>query len=127
MLCRNKEGVAANKDEIEKLKKICKELEKWNLEEQEKIDNISLDHNNLAMNCSLNQRQNNDTFEEQQEQIDELKKKLEELGNMAPPEPINIPTGGDIDMNALNSIFARKTPPENTIKRIEELEKRLAD
>ena len=46
---------------------------------------------------------------------------------MAPPEPINIPTGGDIDMNALNSIFARKTPPDNTIKRIEELEKKLAD
>jgi len=56
-----------------------------------------------------------------------LKKKVEELGNMAPPEPINIPSGGDIDMNALNSIFARKTAPDNTIKRIEELEKRLAD
>lgn len=44
---------------------------------------------------------------------------------MAPPEPLNIPSGGDIDMNALNSIFARKTPPDNTIKRIEELEKKL--
>lgn len=50
---------------------------------------------------------------------------MEELGNMAPPEPLNIPSGGDIDMNALNSIFARKTPPDNTIKRIEELEKKL--
>ena len=31
--------------------------------------------------------------------------------------------GGDVDMNMLNSRFASKLPPENTLVRIEELEK----
>jgi hypothetical protein len=31
--------------------------------------------------------------------------------------------GGEVDMSALNKMFASKLPPDNTIKRIEELEK----
>jgi hypothetical protein len=34
-----------------------------------------------------------------------------------------ISTGGNVDMNLLNQTFASKLPPDNTIKRIEELEK----
>ena len=35
--------------------------------------------------------------------------------------------GDGLDMSQLMNIFASKNPPENTIKRIEELEKQMAD
>jgi len=36
-----------------------------------------------------------------------------------------ISTGGNVDMNLFNQTFASKLPPDNTIKRIEDLEKLL--
>lgn len=39
--------------------------------------------------------------------------------------PVEIPSGG-LDMNTLANMFASKHPPENTIVRIEELEKQVA-
>ena len=50
--------------------------------------------------------------------IDQHTKEIEELKNRAP-----VTSGGDgVDMNQMMNLFACKSPPDNTIKRIEALE-----
>jgi len=57
------------------------------------------------------------------ELIDEHTKEIEMLKN----RPIGGGGSGEgVDMNALYNIFASKSPPDNTIKRIEALEKQVA-
>jgi polyhydroxyalkanoate synthesis regulator phasin len=54
--------------------------------------------------------------------IDEHTKQIEALMNRAPMPEVS---GDGPDMSQLMNIFASKTPPDNTIKRIEELENQI--
>lgn len=95
----------------------------------------------MSMNVALNQRTTNDTFEDYKEMLDKHEKDLEkhtkeieELKNrpVAGP-PVEIPpmpemkAGDNIDINQLMNIFASKQNPDNTIKRIYDLENGLKD
>ena len=53
---RNKEGVATNADEIEKLKRMIQELIEKSQEEEKKISDNHVNIENINMNLSLNQR-----------------------------------------------------------------------
>ena len=57
------------------------------------------------------------------ELIDEHTAAIDELRN----RPIGGGGGDGVDMNALYNVFASKNPPDNTIKRIEALEAKVAD
>ena len=59
--------------------------------------------------------------------IDQHTRDIEELKNKPPIEIPDIPAGSDLDMAQLMNIFAAKTPPDNTINRIEALEKKVHD
>lgn len=61
---RNKTGVANNADEIEKLKKICKELEQKTINNDNKISDMNVELENLNMNIKLSIRELNDSFED---------------------------------------------------------------
>jgi len=56
------------------------------------------------------------------EAIDDLKKQIDALKLMGGGSNSG---GGGVDINVLNSMFARKDAPDNTIKRIESLEEKL--
>ena len=58
--------------------------------------------------------------------IDEHTKEIDALKNRAPVELPEI-KGDGLDMATLMNMFASKNPPDNTIKRIEELEKMVKD
>lgn len=58
--------------------------------------------------------------------MDVHQRHIDELLNRAPMVLPEI-KGDGIDMGELMKIFATKTPPDNTIKRIEELEAMMAD
>ena len=61
-------------------------------------------------------------FSIDKELIDQHTKDIDELRNRAPV------SGGDgVDMNALMNLFACKSPPDNTINRIEALENQMLD
>jgi len=53
---RNKEGVATNAEEIEKLKRMVQELIEKSQEEEKKISDNHVNIENINMNLSLNQR-----------------------------------------------------------------------
>ena len=59
------------------------------------------------------------------ELIDQHQKEIDELKNKAPVAMPEIK--GDFDMGEMMKIFAAKTPPDNTIKRIEDLESMMTD
>ena len=59
------------------------------------------------------------------ELIDQHQKEIDELKNKAPMAMPEIK--GDFDMGEMMKIFAAKTPPDNTIKRIENLEGMMTD
>lgn len=79
---------------------------------------------NLHMNVSLHNRTIQGLIEDHKELIDEHTKEIEELKNRAPVEMPEI-KGDGLDMAQLMNMFASKNPPDNTIKRIEELEKQV--
>lgn len=54
---RNKEGVAKNADEIEKLKAMAKQLEDKTIEHDDKISGLGTDLENIGMNMSLMRRE----------------------------------------------------------------------
>ena len=63
------------------------------------------------------------------ELIDAHTKEIDDLKNKEPFEMPAMPEmkGDGLDMGELMKLFACKTPPDNTIKRIEALEKELED
>ena len=56
------------------------------------------------------------------ELIDQHTKEIEELKNRQP-----VSGGSGVDMNQLMNLFACKSPPDNTINRIEALENQMLD
>lgn len=54
--CRNRDGVQKNAEEIERLKKICKDLESKSTEDERKVSDMNVNIENLTMNVSLNNR-----------------------------------------------------------------------
>ena len=58
--------------------------------------------------------------------LDDHTKDINELKNRAPVEMPEI-KGDGLDMGQLMNMFASKNPPENTIKRIEDLERMMKD
>ena len=54
--CRNRDGVLKNAEEIERLKKICKDLEAKSTEDERKVSDLNVNIENLTMNVSLNNR-----------------------------------------------------------------------
>ena len=101
------------------------------------------------MNFSLYQRGANEQFEDRKQRksrlkfrfqltyvsfliidkalIDQHTADIEALKNKPPIEIPDIPAGDGLDMAQLMNIFAAKTPPDNTINRIEALEKKVTD
>ena len=101
------------------------------------------------MNFSLYQRGANEQFEDRKQHksrlkfrfqlthvsfliidkalIDQHTADIEALKNKPPIEIPDIPAGNGLDMAQLMNIFAAKTPPDNTINRIEALEKKVTD
>ena len=69
MSIRNKEGVAKNSDEIEKLKKICKELEQKTINNDNKISDMNVEMENLNMNIKLSMRELSDNLEDRKLQF----------------------------------------------------------
>ena len=65
-------------------------------------------------------------FVADKEIIDQHQKDIDELKNAKPVELPEI-KGDGLDMGELMKIFAAKTPPDNTIKRIEDLEAMMND
>ena len=66
------------------------------------------------------------SFLTDKELIDQHTKDIEELKNQPPVELPEI-KGDGLDMGELMKLFAAKTPPDNTIKRIENLESMVTD
>lgn len=56
--------MAKNANEIEMLKKMCKELENKTIEDEQKISELHVDINNLSMNQKLHHRQAEDNHED---------------------------------------------------------------
>ena len=81
--------------------------------------NIALTNNNLNEKC-----------EEFKEWLERHDKEIEELKNKAPvevPAMPDIKAGDGLELSTLYSIFASKNPPDNTIKRIYDLENQFKD
>lgn len=84
--------------------------------------NIALTNNNLNEKC-----------EEFKEWLERHDKEIEELKNKAPveipamPAMPDIKAGDGLELSNLMTIFASKNPPENTIKRIYDLENQFKD
>lgn len=125
---RNKEKSLANADEIEKLKQLIKELEAKSVEQEENISELKATSESNAMNISLTNNTLQEKTDELKEWLERHDKEIEELKNKAPP-PMPVPEikGDGLDMSQLYNIFASKTPPDNTIKRIYDLENSLKE
>lgn len=125
---RNKEKSLANADEIEKLKQLIKELEAKSVEQEENISELKATTESNAMNISLTNNTLQEKTDELKEWLERHDKEIEELKNKAPP-PMPVPEikGDGLDMSQLYNIFASKTPPDNTIKRIYDLENSLKE
>lgn len=83
--------------------------------------NIALTNNNLNEKC-----------EEFKEWLERHDKEIEELKNKAPvavevPAMPDIKAGDGLELSTLYNIFASKNPPDNTIKRIFDLENQFKD
>ena len=123
------------------LKKICKELEQKTIEDEKMISELNINVTNLSMNEKLHYREACENHEERKlhfshkliylpvhnflvkEIVDRHTKEIEDLQNKL---AAGLATGGGgdgVDIDALRNLFASKTPPDNTIVRIEELEK----
>ncbi len=64
--------------------------------------------------------------------IDRHSKEIQDLKNAAfkassTPKSVEAPKGNDFDMDQLAELFASKGPPDNTITRLEALEKNMAE
>ena len=149
MLNRNQKGVTANRDDIEQLKRIVKDLDAKSQEDENRVREMNVNIENLNMNVSLQHRTVLGLVEDRKsrstclfrfhyshvltfsfsltdkELIDQHQKDIDELKNKAPVAMPEIK--GDFDMGEMMKIFAAKTPPDNTIKRIEDLESMMTD
>ena len=56
MLNRNQKGVTANRDEIEQLKRIVKDLDAKSQEDENRVREMNVNVENLNMNVSLQHR-----------------------------------------------------------------------
>ena len=78
------------------------------------------------MNLSLHQQTITGLVDDHKAIIDQHQKDIDELKNRQPMVMPEI-KGDGLDMAQLMNMFASKNPPENTIVRIEELEKQMLD
>ena len=85
------------------------------------------------MNLALNVRNCDDHFEDYKEILDRHEKEIEELKNRpigGGGEPVVMPdikAGDGLELKDMMNLFACKNPPDNTIKRIYDLENGLKD
>lgn len=81
-----------------------------------------------SINVALNHQTINEKCEDYKEIIDRHEKEIEELRNRPSAAPVEIPempdikAGDGLELANLMKIFASKNPPDNTIKRIYDLE-----
>jgi len=122
---RNATGVSKNADDIAQLQRMVKDLEAKSQDDENRVREMNVNVENLNMNVSLQHRTVLGLVEDHKELIDQHTKEIDELKNKAPVAMPEIK--GDFDMGELMKIFASKTPPDNTIKRIEALEDQMAD
>ena len=64
LLCRNKDGVAKNAEDIALLKKMCHELEQKTIEDEKLISELNINVTNLSMNEKLHYREACDNYED---------------------------------------------------------------
>jgi transcription termination factor NusB len=122
---KNKDACKANSDDIEKLKQLIKELEAKSVETEEICSELKAEGESNGMNIALANNNINDTKEDFKEWLERHDKEIEELKNKTPvaaPIMPDIKAGDGLDMQQLMSLFASKSPPDNTIKRIYDLE-----
>lgn len=124
--------MAQHGDDIEMLKKIVKELEEKSNYHDNLISEVKSTTESNTLNISLNQHQ--------MQQINtEGKKKIDKTNPLVNEKIVNMqvlidelyklskmPSGsGDVDINMFDGRYAGKNPPDNTILRIETLEKEV--
>ena len=122
---RNKDACKANTDEIEKLKQLIKELEAKSVETEEICSELKAETESHGMNIALANNNINDTKEDFKSWLERHDKEIEELKNKTPvaaPVMPDIKAGDGLELQQLMSLFASKNPPDNTIKRIYDLE-----
>ena len=123
---RNKDACKANSDDIEKLKQLIKELEAKSVETEEICSELKAESETNGMNIALANNNISDTKEDFKSWLERHDKEIEELKNKAPvAAPVEMPeikAGDGLELQQLMSIFASKNPPDNTIKRIYDLE-----
>ena len=110
---------------------MTKELEQKSIEDEGQISEQKAQIESMSMNLGLHTRETHDTFEDYKEIIDRHTKEIEELQNRpvgsAPVEMPDIKAGDGLELNTLMSLFATKNAPDNTIKRLFDLENGLKD
>lgn len=134
--------MAQNKEDIEALKKICKELENKSVYMEEKVSDLNANQESMQVNMTLNQRNTmmmidelKDNMGKQREDIDRDDKRITELenkigglmGQIEALKALGGGSGGSVDLSGFEKLFAKLDPPHNTIKRIEALEKLVGD
>ena len=122
---RNKDACKANSDDIEKLKQLVKELEAKSVETEEICSELKAESESNGMNIALANNNINDTKEDFKSWLERHDKEIEELKNKAPvaaPVMPEIKAGDGLELQQMMSLFASKNPPDNTIKRIYDLE-----
>ena len=129
-LFRNKDACKTNSDDIEKLKQLVKELEAKSVETEEICSELKAESESNGMNIALANNNINDTKEDFKSWLERHDKEIEELKNKAPvaaPVMPEIKAGDGLELQQLMSLFASKNPPDNTIKRIYDLETAMTE
>jgi hypothetical protein len=86
------------------------------------IGDLNLSVTNISMNQKLHRREAQENFEDLKEIVDRHTKEIDELKAGMGGSQIKY-EGNGVDVNELSKIFAGKNPPDNTLVRIEELER----
>ena len=109
---------------------MAKELEQKSIETDEIQSDLKATTESTAINVALNHQQITEKCEDYQEQLDKHQKLIDELMGRKPAEvPVmpDIKAGDGLELASLMNIFASKNPPDNTIKRIYDLENLFKD
>ena len=110
---------------------MTRELEQKSIEAEERTCELKAQVESVSMNLGLQTRETADKFEDYGEIIAKHTKEIEELQNRpigsAPVEMPDIKAGDGLELSHLMNLFASKNPPDNTIKRIFDLENGLKD
>ena len=117
---------------------MVKELSEKSNETEENVSDLKAVTESCNINIALNHRQVTEVQEDFKEILDKHTAEIEELKNRpvavnSPPPPVEIPVmpeikaGDGLELAQLMNLFATKKEPDNTIKRLYDLENAMKD